>query len=391
MKKLTIVQLYYFLQGFIALDLLGAVLYPFFTDWGHISQLQIQILQSWFMVCMVVAEVPTGMLADKFGHKRIMQLGACIAVIAHLIYGSTPNLYIFYLGELLFAISLACFSGADEAWLFEHLQKTNSEDQMKNIMGKAHVVSMTARLVGTGFGVLVATQLGLNAPMIISGLTYILVLIILAKMPSDAHAQPTLHKPEEIETVGLGLSYVFKHKELAALATNGVLVAVAAYFAFWLYQPILKSISVPLIYFGFFQAVLLISQAVVAANFERIERLVGGTNQYLLFSAGCVFLGFVLMALTQSVIGVCLFLALSGGFGMSRMQYLSAEVQKLLPPDKRATVGSTVSMYRRFGIFLANPIVGYVITKSLLLPLILLSLLPLLAIMLQLRTSKKDI
>src|SRR5688572_28951228 len=45
----------------------SAVLVPFFTDWGHITLFQVQILQSWFSVWVFLFEVPTGAIADKIG------------------------------------------------------------------------------------------------------------------------------------------------------------------------------------------------------------------------------------------------------------------------------------------------------------------------------------
>src|SRR5258708_34388272 len=88
MKK-TIYQ-YYAFAFFRNLSFYSAVLIPFFTLWGHISLGQTQLLQSWSMLWIFLLEVPTGVIADRFGRKYALALGSIIVAVAVLIYGSLP-------------------------------------------------------------------------------------------------------------------------------------------------------------------------------------------------------------------------------------------------------------------------------------------------------------
>ena len=62
-----------------------AVLVPFFTQWGDISLLQVQLLQSWFSLWVFILEVPTGAVADKIGRKHSIALGSLIVALAVLL------------------------------------------------------------------------------------------------------------------------------------------------------------------------------------------------------------------------------------------------------------------------------------------------------------------
>ena len=86
--------LYAFFKNFA---FFSAVLVPFFTDWGHISIFQVQILQSWFAIWVFILEVPTGAVADKIGRKHSLTLGSSLIALATIVYGSIPSFTIFLL------------------------------------------------------------------------------------------------------------------------------------------------------------------------------------------------------------------------------------------------------------------------------------------------------
>src|SRR5262249_46417977 len=63
LRRLLLVRMLYWTH-FVA-----AVLVPFFTDWAGLTLTQVFTLNAWFMFCLMVFEVPTGAIADRFGRK----------------------------------------------------------------------------------------------------------------------------------------------------------------------------------------------------------------------------------------------------------------------------------------------------------------------------------
>ena len=148
------------------LHFFSAVLVPFFTDWGGISQVQIKILQSWFMFWIFVLEIPTGAVADYLGRKYSLALGALAVSFAALVYGSIPKFEIFLLAEFLFAMSAALMSGADKALLYDALKESDKEEESKNIFGKSHSIQLVSMLAAAPIGSLIASKFDLNYPML---------------------------------------------------------------------------------------------------------------------------------------------------------------------------------------------------------------------------------
>lgn len=359
-----------------------AVLVPFFTEWGGISLFQVQILQSWFMFWLFVLEIPTGAIADKFGRKHSMALGGVVVTIAVLAYASMPSFAIFLLAEFLFAVAMALISGADSALLYDSLKESGNEHQSKKIFGRAHSFHLLGMLLAGPIGSLIAAKFGLRAPTIASAIPFLLAAGVAWSIPEPKRSNTKSESPRYLETVKSGLLFLRHNRSVRILSMNAIFVSAAVYYVVWFYQPILTQLNIPIVYFGWIHAILVGSEILVASNFSRIERLFGSEKRYLQFTALMVSVSFLLVAFIPNLVSLGIFIVFAGGFGLTRIEYLTVLIQKEISSHQRATILSSISMFRRFALFLINPIVGLLATRSLWLALALVGLLPLLTFLL---------
>ncbi|MBU0998070.1 MFS transporter [Patescibacteria group bacterium] len=357
-KLKSTINRYYLYSFLISLHLFSAVLVPFFTDWGGISQGKIQILQSWFMFWIFILEIPTGAVADYIGRKQSLFIGSIFLVVGMLLYGSVPNFNIFLLGEFLFAAGVAFTSGANEALLYDALKEEGKEAQSKNIFGKAHTFHLLAILIAAPIGSFVASKLGLNFPIIISAVPTFIAAIVALTIKEPKYKSKVSESIRYINIVKEGIKTLIKNKELRRLTFNSLFVSSAAYFVIWFYQPLLIKINVPIIYFGFVHSFLVIVEIFISSNFQKIENFLKGEKNYMLFNIISTFLGFVIVGLKPSYLTITLFIIFSGGFGLTYAQYINAIMQKHISSEQRATVISSISMFRRFMLVLFNPVIG---------------------------------
>ena len=368
---------YYAYSFFLNLSFFAAVLVPFFTDWGHISLFQTQLLQSWFMLCIFILEVPTGAIADFFGRKYSIALGAIIYGVATMVYGSTPRFEIFILGEFLMAAGVALASGADEALLYDALIESGKEKESKAILARAHTMKLLAIFIAAATGGLIVKQWGLNAPMYLTSIPYIFAAIIAFSIKEPAHQSHTSEKKRYITILKTGVHFFYTHNHLRRLALDGILVAAGGYFVMWLYQPLLQTIHIPIYYFGLGFMLLTASEIFISANFIRLEKLMGSSKKYFQYTALLTALPFFLVIAMPNIYTIGIFIILSGGFGWTRQELMAASMNKHIPSEHRATVLSSISMFRRFVLVLLNPLVGFIASKSLYGALFFVGLLPL--------------
>ncbi len=358
----------------------SAVLVPFFTDWGHISMFQVLILQSWFSVWVFVLEIPTGAIADKIGRKHSLVLGAIMIAIATLVYGSIPSFPIFLLAEFLFAIGYALNSGADQALLYDTLKSLGREDESKKVLGRADALMLGGMMVAAPLGSLIAARLGLNAPQLMTAIPMFIAGAIAWTIP-----EPKIHSESEslryLDIIKQGFKEIAHNPVIRTLAFDSVVVSAAAYFVVWFYQPFMKELGIPILYFGLAHAVLLISEILVSSNFTSMEKLLGRGKSYLRNSALLVSVVFILAAVFPHWISLTLLVTIGGGVGYTRATYIASIANKHINSRSRATVLSSIGMVRRLALVPLNPALGAVASYSLPLAFFVVSLFPLMSLL----------
>ncbi len=368
---LSTVNLFYAFAFLRSFSMFGAVLIPFFTVWGKISLFQIQVLQSWFMFWIFILEIPTGVAADRFGRKFSLGLGGIVTALAVVLYGSLARFEVFLLGEFLFAMGVAFISGADDALLYDALKESGQEQESKKVFGSARSFELSAMFLSALLGGFVASKFGLNAPMYLSFIPFFLATITAFLIKEPRRSENVSESRRYLDIVRKGISFLKSHYQLKLLAIDAVLVSGAVYFVVWFYQVVLEQLKIPVIYFGYFNAFLVLSEIIVARNFVRFEKLFGSGRNFLKFSALAAGLAFLVVAFLSNVFTVIIFLVFAGGFGLTRLDLMSVYMNRFIPSEQRATVLSSISMLRRFLLVVLNPLMGFVADKSLVLALCL--------------------
>ncbi|MBD3250353.1 MAG: MFS transporter [Candidatus Pacebacteria bacterium] len=371
-----LVAKYFLLQFFLGMHFIGAVTLPFFTDWGGLSFAQVMILQSWFSFWVFTLEVPTGVVADYLSRKASISLGALVCAVAALTYGLYPNFYLFLLAEFLWAIGFALQSGASEAWFYDSLAEKKQQSQAKKFIGQAHSFFLGGMMMAATLGGVIAQQFGLNVPILFQAGTFFLAFLFsLTFKEPQIDTQPSESK-RLLEIARQGIKQVRHNRLVRLIMLDTVIVALAAYYVLWFEQAVLQKVGVALQWFGLVHALMLLAEIAVSSQFEWFDRqLERFSISYRQLSAALTGLGFFL-ALIPSPWTAVLFILLSGGFGLTRIKYLSAQLNHVIDSKQRATVLSFLSMLRRMVIMIVNPVFGWLVELNFNLALILVGLLP---------------
>jgi len=347
----------YAYKFFLSLFFVSAVLVPFFTDWGRISFFQVMILQSWFILWEAVLKVPTGAIGDYIGRKSTLVIAALLAVIGVLVYTSMPNFYVFMLGEFILALALAMMSGTDESMLYDSLVVSKREKSSKKVLGRFGTIEMIGLVIAAPIGSSIAATLGLRWTMILAAIPFSIAFLI-----GFTLKEPVIRKTKEgvkyLETLAKGVKHFYSHKILRILAFDSVTIAILTFFIVWLFQPRLQQLDVPIGYFGIVVAIMTSLEALVMSNFGWQEKLVGSKKRYLLLSALTAGVGFILLGLTSNALFSVILIILIGGLGIPRYVLFSNYMNKYIKSSNRATVLSTVGMFRSLGMAIAYPLVG---------------------------------
>ena len=342
------------------LQFFGAVAIPFFLDWAKISYTKIFILEAAFMFWIFVLEIPTGVVADKYGRKVSIMLGGLASAISISIFGFVNNYWAFFLAEFIGAFGFTLLSGADKALIYDSLIQTKKDKDAKVFLSRYESAGTLGVLLGFPLGSLIAGSSILPYPktlpltFIISGIFLLLTFFVALTLNEPKRKE----KVEEFIKEGFdGFKYIFKHKKLRIFALNFALISATTFFMFWFYQSLAGVIGIDVKYNGFIGAGFNLFSMLLLLNIKRIEKIFGMKNT-LLYSAILPGLFFIGLFFFRNIYFVLVAIFIITGLKIMRSPVLSDFMNRHIESRNRATVLSGVSMLEKIIVMMLYPIVG---------------------------------
>jgi MFS family permease len=334
-------------------NLVMPVVVLFYHDNG-LSMSQIFLLKSVYSIAMVATELPSGYLADVWGCRRTILLGAILGTLGIVIYSLAHDFTSFMMAEVILGIGFSCVSGADSALLYDSLKAENREHEYIRFEGRITSIGNFAEALAGVAGGLLAT-ISLRTPYFFQvGVAAIgIPAAILLKEPK--HVLEKAHLTfKDILTV-LKINYQQKEIRSAILISSFTGAATLTYA--WFVQPYFEKAGVPVSVFGILWTLINLSAGMVAIFSYRIERWLGRKYSLLaiviLLSAG-----FILTSLEVSLAGI----AIIFGFYLVRglaTPVLKDYINQYTDSKVRATILSVRNFEIRIIFAVIGPALGY--------------------------------
>ena len=140
-----VIRLYYGFQFFFPLFLWLPIFYEYQKKIG-LDDSQIFLIQSIYYWVFCLLEIPTGLIADRFGYRFCMRAGAIWVGVAGLFPIFFQSYSGFLVHFLLIALGRSFVSGAASAYLYEFLKLQGNSDY-KKVEGNARAYSLIGKIV----------------------------------------------------------------------------------------------------------------------------------------------------------------------------------------------------------------------------------------------------
>ncbi|MCW1949089.1 MAG: MFS transporter [Candidatus Shapirobacteria bacterium] len=137
-----------------------------------ITDQQVGILDGLAFAIGLIAEIPSGALADSFGRDKMVKLGQFLAGGGFLIQAFGSGYVQFFIGQVILVTGVSFVSGADEALFFEKLNFDKKSSNWRKLMTRGSQVVLIAILISTIVGGWLHT-IDPRIPWILNGLTLI--------------------------------------------------------------------------------------------------------------------------------------------------------------------------------------------------------------------------
>lgn len=378
MKTNTIVQnpfpaLYAF--NFLkSLQFFGALAVPFFLVRLGFSYTQMFLLECFFGVGMFVFEIPTGVVADKFGRKTSLVLGSLLFGGGFTLFALTTSFPALALAELICALGMTLFSGADSALVYELSVAVGAESRAGERLSRYDAAGTLGMLLGFPAGSIFAgsglvpyvDSLGLV--FLATGVSILLSGVVVLFVPEPPRER---EKSSAIKAGIEGFRFIFRHPRLTRFSLNYAAISSLTFFMFWFYQVLLMENGFPVPLQGFVPAAFNLGATALLLFSEPLRKRLGTANTLLVSSAvpGLLYLlvAFVpgLPAAFAAIFGITM-------LKLFRRPLLSALMNAEIDSSRRATVLSGVSMLERLLTTILYPAAGWLSDRSLPLTFLLL-------------------
>ncbi len=313
---------------------------------------QVLAFEAAFQAVVLVAQVPTGILADRYGRRPMLIGGSASWAVAFVSFGLAENVLALLGSYLWFALGMALMSGADDAMLFDTLRTLGRGEEFARRSGRLNSFSTLAASGFTLLGSLMVRWTPLAWPMVASGAI---------GLAAAACAWPVREPPRPPErrsfraTGASALGRAWRRPALRWLIAIVALSQVGIEVVHVVFQPVLVDAGAPIWSLGLFGAALTLAAAAGGWTASAIESRAGFART----------LGWLAPLAALGLLGaaggsVWLFPALLlPSFGWNALYPLVADyLSRRVPDDERATTLSISQMVAQIGGIAATLAIG---------------------------------
>jgi MFS family permease len=129
---------------------LGAVWLYFYRI--YITDRQVGILDGVAFAIGLAAEVPSGVLADKFGRDKMVRLGQFLFGSGLIIQAFGSSMYQFMFGQTTLMIGASLVSGADDALFFDNLKFKKGTSDWRKLITRGSQIALIGTTSATIIG-----------------------------------------------------------------------------------------------------------------------------------------------------------------------------------------------------------------------------------------------
>lgn len=312
-----------------------------------------------YALTITLLEIPSGILADRFGRKRLIVIDGALSTVECIILLFANSFWMFGVAVFLSGIGKALSSGSQNALLYDSLLAENKQSDFEKILGRLSAIDFTGYMVAAVSGGILADLFGFEFNYIISSCS-----MVLAFLFSLSLKEPPIATDSKDELV-TSLQYtkqaisLFKSKLLVLVysLSGAVLGACLIYLdEFW--QLILDAIGTPVLFFGAIS--VLIFSIRIPGNLLAYKLKKKFSYKLILTTNIIVtIIGYIAISLTRNIFCLIPMAVVFFAAGITDpliMGYLHHQTESNI----RATVESFTSLGLRFLSILVGIFFGYV-------------------------------
>jgi len=350
MKQIYIIYLSQFLCGFAMI----ASFTPLYFLSHGISQYQLGLLLGANILTLSLFDIPTGAIADLFGHKFSVFLGTLIWSFSYLLLFFVSGFPLFLVCMIISGIGGSLISGAFTSLIYELLDKNGNRKDFQKVYGTAGGLFLVGSVIGVSAGGFIY-QYQANLIFLVSFVfTFLGAMSML--LISSKKSRPSFSPYSYTTNMFKGFSFAIHNQSLLALSLLSIGLSFGIFVINTIKQPLLVDYGFSIPEIGYITAIVSGLSAFVLIYAHDILRQFGAFTTIISLGIICV-LSLILISMASPMFAMIL-LILYQITPSLRDPAIADWQQSHIADAQRATVNSTVSFITRIVIAISLPLWG---------------------------------
>lgn len=215
-----------------------------------LSLTQITAMEVPFWLAWVLLEVPTGVVADRFGRKTSISLGAACSSVAMVIFGMATTFEVLMLSYVLWAAAMSLYSGADAAFMYDNLKALGREEDFQKVFGRVRAVQAGSLTAAVLVGAPLAQYTTLWFPIVATGAVVALAFLVTLTFREPPQYDEDGQRPGMVENARTAVRIAWRNPAIRYMLVVGAAIMATAVGFSILAQPFLRSHHVEVGMFG---------------------------------------------------------------------------------------------------------------------------------------------
>lgn len=365
MKKFDNIKILHLIRFLSSLYFYHQVITLYFQARG-LNFLQINSLWGIIVGAQALAEVPTGIFADKIGRRYSIIIALALQFLGEFIFIFSNTYLLFVFVCVIGGIGFSFLSGCFEAMMYDSLKADGKEEEMQKVAGLNGSFGLAATMIGSLIGGFITANLQL------SNFVYAIILtaffVFLSFLASLLLKEPALkYRHSEDSSLKLlkdGLNLIKTNRSLKRIIILSVLATPFINYLLNFYPPYFVEANVAGYFFGITLAIASLLGVLTSKYAYLFERLFGVRKGVLLAVLLPGIFYFLLSFISHSIISIFLVVLAFGSMHIQKpifLDYLNRHIQS----KNRATVLSLISIVSGVYVAIIGLAIGFIADISL--------------------------
>ncbi len=325
----------------------------FYVDSG-LTFTEIAIVGIVAAIAAMLFEIPSGILADRWGRKNVLILAPIFLLTSLLLLIFGTNLIAYLASGAFFGFMSAAYSGSASSLLYDSLKQIRSEKLFEKTNGKIFMVASISGFISTfTAGYLYETS---NTLPFIFSLAVAILMIFTGIALNEIKVKKLTNNNSKDHFIS-SLKEVLTKTKLRFILLYAATIMFAYKYLFAFGQVYLKDIGITVTIIGILYAIRLLIEGLGGLSSNKLQKLIGQKNSFTIIIIYTILILVLLSFVKSIILGAIIF---SIGFILTGLHRITSQgyIHKHINSHNRATIESIIMFVVGLMSIILVPVLG---------------------------------